>query len=107
LKLIKVLAALVVLYLVFGVIRPAFRNLSRPANSTAIGVTGEIGSDGTASVDKDGNPLGISNQTRAVDADGNELPNPEEVYQLELELARKLVVDDPKVAAQVIKNWIK
>jgi len=103
----QVLAALVVLYLVFGVIRPAFRNLSRPANSTAIGVTGEIGSDGTASVDKDGNPLGISNQTRAVDADGNELPNPEEVYQLELELARKLVVDDPKVAAQVIKNWIK
>jgi len=103
----QVLAGLVVLYLVFGVIRPAFRNLSRPASSTAMGVAGELGSDGTVSVDKDGNPIGISDKTHELDADGNELPNPEEIYQMELELARKLVVDDPKVAAQVIKNWIK
>ena len=103
----QALAALVVLYLIFGVLRPAFKNLSRSSTTTGMGVAGEIGSDGTVSVDKDGNPIGIANKTHALDADGNELPNPEEIYQMELELARKLVVDDPKVAAQVIKNWIK
>jgi len=103
----QVLAGLVVLYLIFGVIRPAFKNLSRSSTTTELGVAGEIGSDGSVSVDKDGNPIGIDNKSHEVDADGNELPNQEDVYQLELELARKLVVDDPKVAAQVIKNWIK
>jgi len=103
----QVLAGLVVLYLIFGIIRPAFKNLSRSSTTTEMGVAGEIGSDGSVSVDKDGNPIGIDNKSHEVDADGNELPNQEDVYQLELELARKLVVDDPKVAAQVIKNWIK
>jgi flagellar M-ring protein FliF len=105
----QALAGLVVLYLLFGVIRPAFKNLSRPAGQLA-GIEGEteiIGSDGKpVSVDKDGKPIGLSNEPQ-VDADGNVLPSPDEMYQMELELARKLVVDDPKVAAQVIKNWIK
>lgn len=101
----QVLAGLVVLYLIFGVIRPAFRNLSKPA-AAEIGAAA-IGSDGTVSVDDEGNPIGIGSSSQALDADGNELPNPDEIYQMELELARKLVVDDPKVAAQVIKNWIK
>ncbi|MFK5984448.1 MAG: flagellar basal-body MS-ring/collar protein FliF [Pseudomonadota bacterium] len=110
----QVLAGLVVLYLLFGVIRPAFTKLSKPYGEV-IGLDGDtalaagaIDSDGAVvGVDKDGNPIGIGSTTaHAVDADGNALPSPDEIYQMELELARKLVVDDPKVAAQVIKNWI-
>ncbi|MFK5894824.1 MAG: flagellar basal-body MS-ring/collar protein FliF [Pseudomonadota bacterium] len=104
----QVLAGLVVLYLMFGVIRPAFKNISKPVAQLADidgGADGAIGSDGKSSaVDKDGNPISLGS---SVDADGNVLPNPDEIYQMELDLARKLVVDDPKVAAQVIKNWIR
>ncbi len=112
----QVLAALVVLYLIFGIIRPAFNRLAKPTaevlglegEAALAGGVGAIGSDGkpiVGGVDKDGKPLAISGG--AVDADGNALPNPDDIYQMELELARKLVVEDPKVAAQVIKNWIK
>ncbi len=108
----QVLAGLVVVYLLFGVIRPAFKNLSRPAGQL-VGISdeseaaGAIGSDGKpVAVDKDGKPLSLSNAP-AVDIDGNVIPSTDEVYQMELDLARKLVLDDPKVAAQVIKNWIK
>ena len=119
----QVLAGLVVLYLIFGVIRPAFKNLSRPVAGEMVSVDGEqiaIGADGKPIMGPDGKPLpasavaadgtvagaALGAPEQAVDADGNALPSPDEQYQMELELARKLVLDDPKVAAQVIKKWI-
>jgi flagellar M-ring protein FliF len=119
----QVLAGLVVLYLIFGIIRPAFKNLSRSpedvlaleGSSSDVGtLIGTKGSDGRVitSLDADGKPLDefgnlVAIESAAKDANGKALPSPDEIYQLELELARKLVLEDPQVAAQVIKNWIK
>ena len=120
----QVLAGLFVLYLMFGIIKPAFKNLSKPYGEV-------VGADGKAIVqayDADGNPIqtydaegnpipisadggllgttGLEDQ-RELDENGNPIPTADEKFQLELEMARKLIVDDPKVAAQVIKNWVK
>ncbi len=118
----QVLAALVVLYLIFGIIKPAFRNLSKPV-ADVVSIDGEtiaIGADGKPILGPDGKPLPASAVAEGaegvaaiaagggqqLDADGNALPSPDEQYNMELELARKLVLEDPKVAAQVIKKWI-
>jgi len=110
----QALAGIVVLYLLFGVIRPAFKNLSKPVGNL-VAVDGEEGALGIAGAGA-GGAAGAAGQagaagalggpTGGVDADGNALPGPDDVYQNELDMARKLVLDDPKVAAQVIKNWI-
>jgi len=111
----QALAGLVVLYLIFGVIRPAFKNLSKPAKELvalegeegALGIAGAGAAGGVGGVAGAGGEAGaLSGPSAGVDADGNALPGPEDEYQNELDLARKLVLDDPKVAAQVIKNWI-
>jgi len=110
----QVLAGLFVLYLLFGIIKPAFKNLSKPyaemngiaADGSAI--AGGVGADGTdvAALTSSGGMAAIEDKVE-YDADGNPLPTADDKYQTELELARKLVLDDPKVSAQVIKNWVK
>jgi len=111
----QVLAGLVILYLLFGVVRPAFKNLSKPVKDLVAidgeeGALGLAGAAGAAGVAGEGGADALNAPKAkakvALDADGNELPAPDDIYQVELDMARKLVLDDPKVAAQVIKNWI-
>lgn len=117
----QLLAALFVLYLLFGIIKPAFKNLSKPyteagmagsdsekVNALAGVAAGEDGADGKGvpAIGPDGKPIALPGQPK-LDADGNALPTPEDIYQMELDLAKKLVNDDPKVAAQLVKGWLR
>ena len=91
------LAALVVLYIIFGVIKPAFKSLSKP-HKEVIGLEGE-GAEGQAAL-AGGAGGGIGNE------EADALPKPPDNYEMQLDTARKLVVEDPKIAAQVVKNWL-
>jgi flagellar M-ring protein FliF len=93
----QLLAALVVLYIIFGIIRPAFKNLSKPQKEL-VGLEGETAEGGQAA--QAGGEGGMS------DEEAEALPKPPDDYELQLDMARKLVVEDPKIAAQVVKNWL-
>ncbi len=68
-------------YLVFGLIRPAFRTLSAPVAASESEQAADNGQPGSAG--------GQSNPA---------LPNP-------LDSARQIAKQDPRVVAQVVKNW--
>ena len=93
----QILAALVVLYIIFGVIKPAFKSLSKP-HKELVGIEGEAGSGQAALAGGEAGGIG------AEEADA--LPKPPDDYEMQLDMARKLVVEDPKIAAQVVKNWL-
>lgn len=85
-----ILAALVL----FGVLRPVMRNLSSlPAPRLARAGGGEVG-DGLAD---DQVTLSGSGEPR--------LPKPNE-YESDLEMAKAMVVQEPKRVAQVVKQWV-
>lgn len=125
----QVMAGLLVLFLVFGVLRPTMRSLvareepEKPEDEAAregavmvegqtVGPNGElIGADGQVLMGPDGQPLLASEQVAG--ADGNVLTADELAmlegpapYEKRLEIARRLVEDDPKRVAQLIKIWI-
>lgn len=94
------LAALLVLYLIFGVIRPAFNNLSR-TQKEIMAVEGGT-AEGQAALEN-----GVSGRAGSLaDEEADALPKLPDEYEVQLDMARKLVVEDPKIAAQVVKNWM-
>lgn len=96
----QVLAALVVLYIIFGVIKPAFKSLAKP-HKELVGIEGETGGAAAGQAALAGGEAGGMS---AEEADA--LPKPPDDYEVQLDMARKLVVEDPKIAAQVVKNWL-
>ena len=122
-------AAMVVLFIVFGVLRPTMRGLiarseeeqkaialrEAQAEAAAIG--------GIVKYDENGNPIavpvtdgeaggavdGLSEDQLALSHETEDLLLLEapQSYEKRLEYIRKLVDDDPKLVAQVIKIWIK
>ena len=93
----QTLAALLILYIIFGVIKPVFNNLSRPHKELTGIESG--GSEGQAAL--------TGGESGSIgDEEANALPKPSNDYDIQLDMARKLVVDDPKIAAQVVKNWL-
>lgn len=95
------LAALLVLYLIFGVIRPAFNNLSR-TQKEIMAIEGGGAAGGQAALES-----GVSGRAGSLaDEEADALPRPPDEYEVQLDMARKLVVEDPKIAAQVVKNWM-
>ena len=93
------LAALVVLYLIFGVIRPAFNNLSRTKKEI-------MAIDGAADEGQTALEAGVAGGTGNVAEAADALPKPPDEYEVQLDRARKIVVEDPQIAAQVVKNWM-
>ncbi|MCW8932514.1 MAG: flagellar basal-body MS-ring/collar protein FliF [Gammaproteobacteria bacterium] len=91
------LAALIVLYIIFGVIKPAFKSLSKP-HKELVGIEGEAGAGQAA--------LAGGESTSMSSDEADALPKPPDDYEMQLDMARKLVVEDPKIAAQVVKNWL-
>ena len=91
------LAALVVLYIIFGVIKPAFNSLSKP-HKELVGIEGDAEASQAA--------LSGSGASAMNADDADALPQPPDDYEMQLDTARKLVVEDPKIAAQVVKNWL-
>ncbi|UTH74355.1 flagellar basal-body MS-ring/collar protein FliF [Chromobacterium sp. IIBBL 290-4] len=100
------LIAIAVLYLLFGVVRPIMRDLVRPqasageggaagAGGRLLGVAGEEGETAMAALAVDG---------AAGAVDPREAQRKQ--YSSNLEAVRELVKSDPRMAAQIIKEWI-
>jgi flagellar M-ring protein FliF len=91
----QVLGGLVVLFLIFGVIRPAFRDMTKvPAQSQAA-----VSADGMTAQQALASGGGVSSEEIAKLAKGSN--------QMEEQLTnvRSLVQQDPALVAQVVKNW--
>ncbi|MCD4485710.1 flagellar M-ring protein FliF [Chromobacterium vaccinii] len=105
------LLAIAVLYLLFGVVRPVMRDLVRPP-APAGGAEGEAGAAGA--VGPGGRLLGVAGEegepgvAGAAMAGAGEDPREAQKrqYSSNLEAVRELVKSDPRMAAQVIKEWI-
>jgi flagellar M-ring protein FliF len=90
----QVAGALVVLFLIFGVIRPAFRDMAKvPAAAN------NNNQDGMTAEQVLSNSGGVSSEEIAKLAKGSD--------QMEEQLSnvRSLVQQDPALVAQVVKNW--
>ena len=92
----QVAAGLAVLLVIFGVLRPVMRNLARQAEQQravvpAAGEEGEVLADDQVTLSGEEAPR---------------LPRQRQGYQANLEMAKNAVQQDPKLVAQVIKNWV-
>lgn len=121
-------AALVVLFIVFGVLRPTMRGLVarseeeqkalalREAQAEAAAIGGVVKYDekghpiavpmavpaGYVETGDEGEQLALSRETEDL-----LLLDAPQSYEKRLEYVRKLVDEDPKLVAQVVKNWVK
>ena len=90
----QILGGLLAALVLFGVLRPVMRNLSAvPTRSLARAGGGEVG-DGLAD---DQVTLSGSGEAR--------LPKPNE-YESDLDMAKAMVIQEPKRVAQVVKQWV-
>ena len=87
----QVLGGLLAALVLFGVLRPVMRNLSR------IPATKEVAASGGDNLDED--------QVTLTGDKGQRLPKPNE-YASDLEMAKALVIQEPKRVAQVVKQWV-
>lgn len=100
------LGAAVVLALVFGVLRPALRQISDPAPAIARkkGQTKPQAAD--VSVLQDDDPmLALAEDTASIDGHSAAIALPD-AYEERLRLAREAVKADSKRVAQVVKGWV-
>ena len=101
---------LVVLFLVFGVLRPTMRGLVR--HEEAEKTAQAAGNDAEVSYDENGVPVAVpAGATGDVDYKSMEtedllLLEAPQSYEKRLEYVQKLVDDDPKLVAQVVKTWV-
>lgn len=90
----QILGGLLAAIVLFGVLRPVMRNLSTLPPVLANQAAGAEGGDG---LEDDQVTLSGGNDPR--------LPKPNE-YESELEMAKSMVVQEPKRVAQVVKQWV-
>ncbi|SMF24889.1 flagellar basal-body MS-ring/collar protein FliF [Pseudogulbenkiania subflava] len=104
-----VLLAIAVLYLLFGVVRPIVRDVLKPAKSDKGQQPGAAGEEAGGAP---GRLLAVAGEEGEAGAAAVEEANldPRELqrrqYMSNLEAARELVKADPRMAAQIIKEWI-
>lgn len=108
------LVAIAALYLLFGVVRPVVREVLRPPRPPAPEPGSEMG--GELAVEG-GRLLAVAGDDDVpLDENGNPLPEEERMkdphyqqrkhYADNIEAAREIVKTDPRMAAQIIKEWI-
>ncbi|MDP3878203.1 MAG: flagellar basal-body MS-ring/collar protein FliF [Methylobacter sp.] len=114
-------AVLAVLFLLFGVLRPTMRSLvardmeEKKAMALAEAEAKALAMGGTVSFNEQGMPVAVpAGQQHHVDfsaaaseIDDLLLLDVPQSYEHRLEYVKRLVDDDSKVVAQVIKSWIK
>jgi flagellar M-ring protein FliF len=86
-----------IFFLLFGIIKPAFKNASTPPNAGQDeGGTGDagvhIGADGLVHPNASGDASAAQSAVNSYDAN--------------LQLAKQLAKDDPKIVATVVKEWV-
>ena len=100
-------AVLVVLFIIFGVLRPTMRGLV--AKEKPLELKDENGVPIAVRYDEEGNAIAIKDTSQSgIGADSEDLlllESPQS-YEKRLEYVQKLVDDDPKLVAQVIKTWV-
>ncbi|XQA67005.1 flagellar basal-body MS-ring/collar protein FliF [Xanthomonas sacchari] len=107
-----VLGAAVVLALLFGVLRPALRQIAGPAPAASVGHDrdGNEPRDAKLSMLDDDNPLlpslGEDTASLSGGAGGNPAIALPDAYEERLRQAREAVKQDSKRVAQVVKGWV-
>ncbi|WP_232219839.1 flagellar basal-body MS-ring/collar protein FliF [Pseudogulbenkiania sp. MAI-1] len=101
------LLAIAVLYLLFGVVRPIVRDVLKPPKADK----GPAAAEGEEAAGAPGRLLAVAGEEGEAAAAAEEANlDPRErqrrQYMSNLEAARELVKSDPRMAAQIIKEWI-
>ncbi|MCP4596524.1 MAG: flagellar basal body M-ring protein FliF [Neptuniibacter sp.] len=100
----QVMAAVFVLVLVFGILRPILRNLA--AAGTAGNVAG-LGAAGEVAAELEGLDGGdFSTDSVSFGSDDGLLPTPNESFDYQLNAIRSMVAEDPAKVAQAVKQWV-
>lgn len=87
----QVLGGLLAALVLFGVLRPVMRNLARVPNPSKAAAGGEDGLE--------------EDQVTLSGEKGQRIPKPNE-YESDLEMAKAMVIQEPKRVAQVVKQWV-
>ena len=88
----QILGGLLAAIILFGILKPIMRNLSVVPKTML--VAGQGGEDGLE-----------DDQVTLTGESGQRLPKPKE-YESDLEMAKAMVVQEPKRVAQVVKQWV-
>jgi flagellar M-ring protein FliF len=96
----QILAGLFVLILVFGILRPALKNLLNRGEADQ-----ESEDDMLASLDMDEDSITDDKVTLST-VDEYQLPGPSESFERQLDALRGLIAEDPGRVALVLKRWI-
>jgi len=103
-KMKPLVALLVILILVFGFLRPAWRNLTQSGQQAKeLALAGD--EDGLAELDR----IGAEMEEGALGLSASEeflLPGASEGYDKQLNALKGLIAEDPARVAQVIRQWI-
>src|SRR5690606_35002930 len=99
-------SVLVILLIVFGLLRPMFKSLSRQGGKLAE----EEEARQLAALEAAGGIHGLENMSdETVTLTGGSalmLPGPEQGYEEQINAIKGLIADDPGRVAQVVKQWI-
>ncbi len=103
----QLLAALFILVLVFGVLRPVMKNLTQSARDGGgdMGMPLGGGGEAMATATGGGGRLGEDNVTLS-GGDSMLLPGPSDGYEQQINAIKGLIADDPGRVAQVVKKWV-
>ena len=100
----QTMAAVFVLVLVFGILRPILRNLASAGtagNVAGLGAAGEVAAELEG---LDGSDFSADSVTFGSDDDL--LPTPNESFDYQLNAIRSMVAEDPARVAQAVKQWV-
>ncbi len=101
----QVMAALFVLLLVFGVLRPILKNLAVPATD---GGKSRLGSSGGVAAELEGlERSGVADDRVTLgSAQENLLQTPNESFEYQINSIRSMVAEDPARVAQAVRQWV-
>jgi len=111
-------AVLVVLFLIFGVLRPTMRGLVARDEEVKALLDAHAEADamgGTVRIDKDGKPVAIPVDGAEEQGEGGLSASVEDLllldapqsYEKRLEYIQLLIDEDPKLVAEVLKGWLR
>jgi len=95
----KILGGLLVIIVLFGILKPIMRSLATQSREmVAINAAGSAATEGAEGMAEDTVTLGAAQNIPAIPAPGS--------YEQNMITANKAVEQDPKLVAQVVKNWV-
>ena len=100
----QILAALFVLLLVFGILRPILRNLADTGSANTVA---GLGAAGDVAAELEGlDAAGMAGDQVTFGSDDELLPTPNESFDYQVNAIRSMVAEDPAKVAQAVRQWI-